>query len=280
MSQIRIVTDGTAEIPATWIKQLGITVVPVEVRFDDRTWRHGIDTVSAEFLTGVSPSRGLANAIPPSVEMFQKVYGTLASTTDQILSIHHSSKLGKTVENARRAADTFLGRSRIVVLDSELISFGLGVLVKAAAEAAAAGSSMQEVIRLLRGMIPHIYIVFFVESLAYLERSTRIDRSQAVLGSLLNLKPMLIIEDGELMPLEKVTTRGEAVERLHSFISEFTAFEQLLIAHGKSDEGCQELLERIIETFPQAEVSIETYGPAMVAQIGPEAIGVIIYEGL
>ena len=280
MSQIKIVTDSTAELPAAVIDRLGITVVPVEIHLDGKTWRHGIDTTPADFFGEVAKSSGLPTAIPPTAETFREIYGELGETTERILSIHVSSKLSATVENARQAASTFLGRNHIVVLDSQLISFGLGMLVAAAGEAAAAGSSMQDIVRLLRGMIPHIYVVFFVEALEYLERSTRIDRSQAVLGNLLHLKPMLIIEDGELMPLEKVTTWDKAVERLHSFISEFTHFEHLIVAHGADDRGSPDLLERIIQTFPDRMISINTYGPSLVTQIGPRAIGVVVYEGM
>jgi DegV family protein with EDD domain len=213
------------------------------------------------------------------VETFEQVYAELSAETDEIISIHVSSKLSPTVQNAREAAGRFLGRSRISILDSELISGGLGLLVVAAAEAAANGSNMQQIVRLLRGMIPHIYVVFFIESLEYLERSQRIDRSQAILGNLLNIKPMLIIEDGELMPLEKVRTRDKAVERLHQFISEFAEFDKITISHGLNGQESPDLLERIAETFPDREISITTYGPSMTAQLGPKAIGVIVCEG-
>ena len=278
MSQIRVVTDSAAEIPAHLVAKLGITVVPMELCLEDHTWRDSVDITSLEFLERVTASASLPTMLAPSVEAFEKVYAEVSAETDEIISIHVSSKLSQTVQNARQAAGRFLGRSRISILDSELISGGLGLLVVAAAEAAANGSSMQQIVRLLRGMIPHIYVVFFIESLEYLERSQRIDRSQAILGNLLNIKPMLIIEDGELMPLEKVRTRDKAVERLHQFISEFSEFDKITISHGLNGQESPDLLERIAETFSDREISITTYGPSMTAQLGPRAIGVIVCE--
>jgi len=139
---------------------------------------------------------------------------------------------------------------------------------------------MEEIVRLLRGMISHIYIVFFVDSLDYLERSARIDKSQAVLGAMLNIKPLLILEDGEIMPLEKVRTRGKAIERLQQFVMEFARFEKLIIAHGRKTGESQDLLERIAQTFPDKEILINTYSPSLAVHMGPEALGVIVYEGM
>ena len=280
MSQIQIVTDSTAEIPASDIARLGINVIPVELRLDGKTWRDGVDITTIEFLQRVEASSNLPTALPPSVGTFLNTYEKLSGQTDQILSIHMSSKLGAATKNAQEAANSFLGRSSIVVLDSELTSAGLGMLVVAAAKAAAAGRSMQEIVRLLRGMIPHIYVVFFIESLEYLERSKLIDKSQAVLGNLLSLKPMLIIEDGEILPLEKVRTRDKAVERLHEFISEYTRFEQIIISHGLHDQESPILLERIAETFPNNQIALRTYGPALATHVGASALGVIVYEGM
>ncbi len=279
MAQIRIVTDSTAEIPAATVQRLGITVVPMELHMDGRVWRDGIDLTPEDFFDRLA-AKPQVTTMAPSMQALQAAYASLSSTTDQILSIHISSKLSKTVDNARQAASAFLGRTQIFVLDSQLASFGQGLLAIAAAEAASRGSSLNEIVRLLRGMIAHIYIVFFAESLDYLEKSARIDRSQAVLGSMLNIKPLLILEEGEIMPLEKVRMCGKALDRLHEFVIEFTHFEKLTIVRGRKTGESQDLLERIAQTFPDREILISTYSPALAAHLGPEAMGVVVYEGL
>jgi DegV family protein with EDD domain len=279
MSQISIVTDSSAEIPAQIVEELDITVIPIELQLGDKVWKDGVDITTEGFLQKVADSSDMPIAIPPSVETFQHVYRELGAATSQILSIHGSSKLNATVDNARTAASTFLGNNGIMVLDSEMVSTGLGMLVIAAARAAAKGQSIQDVVRLFRGMVPHVYIVFFVDSLEYLSRSQKIDESQAILGNLLSIKPMLIIEDGEILPLEKVRTHEEAMERLHDFISEFSSISSLTISHGLNDKESPALLEIIAESFPDKRISLNTYGPPLVTQIGPQALGIVVYEG-
>ena len=280
MAQIKIVTDSTAEIPAATVARLGITVVPARVRLDGQVYRDGVDITSHEFFERLAATTAAPTSEPPSVEDFREVYGALSSTTDQILSVHVSSKLSATMHNAQSAASQYLGRSRIVVMDSQLMSLGLGLLAMAAAEAAARGSSMNEIVRLLRGMISHIYLVFFVENLDYLQRSARVDKSQAILGSMLNIKPLLIVEDGEITPLEKVRTRGKAIDRLHEFVIEFAHFEKLIIVRGRNTLESQELVERIAQTFPGKEILVNTYNPSLAAHLGTDATGVVVYEGL
>jgi DegV family protein with EDD domain len=280
MGQIKVVTDSAADLPISAIANLGITVVPIGVRVGGKVLRDNIDINSEEFFAQLSAGSALAVTEAPSVEAFRETYAALSATTDQILSIHISSKLSSTFNNARRAASAFLGRNRIVVMDSQLTSWGQGLLAIAAAEAAARGSSMDEIVRLLRGMIAHIYIVFFVESLDYLERSAHLDKSQAILGTMLNVKPLLIIEDGEIVPLEKVRTRGKAVDRLQEFVAEFAHLEKLIVVRGRRTAESQDLLERVAQTFPGKEVMLGVYSPSLATHLGADAMGVIAYEGL
>jgi DegV family protein with EDD domain len=279
MGQIRIVTDSAAELPVSTIARLGITVVPIGVRLGGRVLRDNIDITSEEFFARLRGDAALPVTEAPSVEVFQAAYASLSTSTDQILSIHISSKLSTTFNNARRAAGDFLGRNRIVVMDSQLASWGQGLLAIASAEAAARGSSMDEIVRLLRGMISHIYIVFFVESLDYLERSAHLDKSQAILGTMLNVKPLLILEDGEIVPLEKVRTKGKAVERLQEFVAEFAHLEKLIVVRGRKSVESQDLVERVVQTFPGREIAVSTYSPSLATHLGADAMGVIAYEG-
>jgi DegV family protein with EDD domain len=279
MSQIQIVTDSSAEVSPSTMAELDIKVLPVTLGLGGQTWRDGVDITSLGFLEQVASSQSLPIAVPPSVEAFQQAYDQAGREGRDVMSLHMSSKLSNAASNARQASNAVLGRNEVVVLDSEMATVGLGMLVEAAARAAAEGQSLQQIVRLVRGMMPHVYIVYFIESLEYLERSKLIDKSQSVLGNLLAIKPMIIIEDGEIMPLEKVRTREQAVDRLHEFIGEFIGFEKLVISHGLNDRESPVLLERIAETFPNNEISIRTFGATMATHVGPNALGVIVYEG-
>jgi len=282
MGRAKVVTDSTAHLEAGVAKRLGITVVPLTVRLEEETFREGLDITAEEFFQKLDRSSAMPVALPPSVEDFQAVYTKLSKTTDQIISIHISSKLSQTCNRAGVASQALLGRCEITVIDSLTTSLGLGILATAAAQAATKGQPLDEIELLIRGMIPHIYIVFLAETLEYLERGGRIGQAQALLGTMLNIKPFLAIEDGEIIPLEKVRTREKAVDKLFEFVAEFSQIEQIAIMQSTPEpiEETKLLIERLEIAFPKIEHPILVYGPVLACHIGPNGLGVIVYEGL
>lgn len=129
-------------------------------------------------------------------------------------------------------------------------------------------------------MIPHVYLVFFVEALQYLEREGRIGKAQALLGSMLNIKPILIVEDGDIIPLEKVRTRPRAIDKLFEFVAEFAQIEQVAVLQVNSDDEARELVDRLKLIFPSREFPVFPYGPVLASHIGPNTMGIIVYEGM
>ncbi|HIC94012.1 MAG TPA: DegV family protein [Anaerolineae bacterium] len=278
---VKVVTDSTAQIEPEVAKRLGITVVPLRVRLGDETFREGVDITAEGFLHKLGRSSLMPSTYPPSVGEFRAVYERLSRTTEEILSIHVSSKLSRTCANASAAAQTLLGRCEIAVVDSLSISMGLEILATTAAEAAAQGWSLDEIVRLVRGMIPHIYVAFFTKTLEYLEREGRIDKAQALVGTMLNIKPFLVIEDGEIIPLEKVQSCDAAVEKLFEFVAEFSHIERMAILQSTPELTAETklLIERLEMAFPGVQFPIMVYGPVLACHIGPEGLGVIVYEG-
>jgi DegV family protein with EDD domain len=173
-----------------------------------------------------------------------------------------------------------LGRCAIEVVDSKTVSVGLGILVEAAARAAARGDPLDEIVRLVRGVIPQIYVVFFSDTLTYLENGGRIGHAQALLGTILGIKPFLTLEEGEIMPIEKVRTRDQALEKLIEFVIEFDAIKQLAIVRHTSecDVETDLIVERLHATFPDIEVPVVSYGPVLASHIGPDTMGIIVHE--
>jgi DegV family protein with EDD domain len=222
---------------------------------------------------------------PPTIsavsrKQFDALFTDLTKNGDAVVAILSSSKLGETFHHAMRAAAPLLGRSKIVVIDSQLMTVGLGMLVIAAAQAAQRGDALDEVVKLARGMIPHIYIGFFVETLDYLERGGRIGSAQALLGTMLNIKPLLILEDGEVVALEKVRTRAKAIEKLVEFITEFARIERMIILHSNTPEDVNLLIEQINLVVPNLDISVDHYGSIAATHVGPDALGVVVYEGM
>jgi DegV family protein with EDD domain len=279
MAKVRVVTDSAAELTPELAESLGVTVVPMNVRFGDEELRDGVDFLPPDFYRRLEHSRVMPVTTPPSFRAFQEVYARLGQTTDQIISIHVSSRLSRSYHVATAAAEAFLGRCQVAVMDSESISVGQGTLVRAAAEAANRGMPLDTIVRLIRGMIPHVYLVFFVEVLEYLEREGRIGKAQALLGSMLNIKPILIVEEGDIIPLEKVRTRPRAIDKLFEFVAEFAQIQEVAVLQVGSDQESADLVERLKLVFPDREFPVLPYGPVLASHIGPNTMGVIVYEG-
>lgn len=279
MGRVRIVTDSAAELSPEVAERWDISVVPLDIWFGEEVLRDGIEITSPEYYRKLRRTSLMPFSSAPPPEAFQRVYARLAGTAEEIISIHTSSKLSGVLEVAEQASQPLLGRCRIAVFDSFLTSVGLGLLVRSAAEAAEEGATIDEIIRLLRGMIPYIYIVFFADTLDYLERGKHLTRPQTLLGTMLNIKPLFIIEEGEIQPLEKVRNRARALERLSEFITEFSRIEKLILLYSTNQREIDELRERIDLIIPDLDITTEAYGPFLATHIGPGAVGAMVYEG-
>jgi len=280
MRRVRIVTDSTAELPVEVTEELGIAVVPLTIHVGRETFLDGREIDTETLARKLDHTEALPFATAPSVKAIEDAYRDIGDGTDDIVSIHISAGLSSTVELARRAASSLIGERRIVVVDSLTTSLALRILVTAAAEISRRGANLDEVVRLVRAMIPHVYLVFFVESLEYLERDERIGKAEALLGTMLSIKPLLIVEDGEILPLEKVRTRGGGLDKLYEFVTEFPHLEKIAILRGPNAATPSDLVEKLQLAYPKKDLDLVTYGPVLATHLGPAAIGVFVYEGL
>ncbi len=275
-----IVTDSAADLPPEVVEALGITVIPLNLHLNSQIYRDDIDISCDDLFSKARNAQAIPSLSAPAVKKFYQTYSKLGQQAEEIISIHHSSRLSLTVERAQQAAISMVGQSRVMVVDSLLTTVGLGMLVVAAAEAARAGESADSILRLLRDMISHIYLVLFVESLGYLERDGRIREAQSILGTMLNIKPLLIMEDGEIEPMEKVRTRSRGLDKLAEFVSEFTRIERLVIIHKQgAPKEIQGVIERVDAVKPGIPIEIANYGSALATHVGMDALGIVIYEG-
>jgi DegV family protein with EDD domain len=279
--KVRIVTDSSAQfIEPSVIQRYGITVVPLEIQFGAHTYREGIDIDAERFFQRVAESHTLPELIAPSVEHFAETYSRMNRETDQVLSIHLSRSIHSTWENARAASQTLLGRCEIVTLDSQTTSVGLALLVEAAAKCAENNASLDEVVRTVRKMIPRVYAIFYVETLDYLRRAGLVSESQAILGAMLGIKPFLTIEEGELITMEKVRTRPQAIEKLVEFVTEFAAVQDLIVLQNTPyiTEQTRMLQERLALEFSPRPFPVAVYNPSLATIIGPDAMGIVVVE--
>lgn len=283
MAQVRIITDITAHIEPEFIARHEMTILPVDVNLGGEEFR--IDLEEGPLPLFHRMAEGPAKPVRASIRsrVFQETYSRLSRETDEILVVLNSSKLSNAFDEARLATRPFLGRCRIAVMDSMSASWGLGLVVKTAVKVAEEGRPLDEVVRLVRGMLPHIYLVFFVERLDYLELGGRIGPAQALLGTMLNIKPLLLVEDGDIIPLEKVRTRMLAIEKLADFVAEFATIQQVVILKSPLENGLNSLIGELRGllnvALPDRKFLTLDYDPVLACHLGPEALGVVVYEG-
>lgn len=278
---VRIVTDAAVRFPSTnFASQHDVTVAPVTVHCGNIEIPDGPEVNLAPLRSTLETCSPDFSMEGPSVEAMSEIYRQLNRTTSQVISIHTSAGLTDTYQNAVEASNQFRGRMDIQVIDSQSISIGLGLLAQNAVQAASRGESFEAIIRIVRGLISRMYVVMFLDDLFFLERNHLVSRSQAILGNMLGIVPFLTIEDGYLIPMEKVRSRMRAIEKLIEFVSEFSELDHLgLIQPGTQEtDETRLILDRLRLVYPSTPFTVSSYGPALSAFVGLDCLGAVVLE--
>lgn len=280
----QLITDGTAYLPIARLRDLGVIALPVVAELEGQHYMYDQQTFEhVTLLDQMRVARKPVHIIGPSADDFRAVFERTLYRTNKMLVILSSSHLSSITQNAHIAARDFMGRCDITILDSQTISVGLGLLVKRAGELLKEGRlSQAEIVKQIRGMIPRIYVVMISHTQDYIYRSGKLSAMQVILGSMLKTHPFLVIEDGDLIPQEKSRKPERALDKLIEFASEFTHIQEMLIFQSTAAPTDEALtlhgrLEQILHAnnFP-----IVAYDPVLASHIGPEGLGMVIYEGL
>jgi len=282
LGKVRIVTDSSVQfLDPSLIRQFDITIVPVTIRFGQDRLREGIDLDSDAFFRRVL-TEGMPPPVleAPSVAAYTEVFTQLLQETDHLLVLPMAHGLSDSYRNAVQAAEAMRGRSEVVVIDSLTTSVGLSFLVETAARAAETTSSLESVVRIVRGAVTRVYSVFYVETLDYLFRGRLIGEAQAILGKILGIKPFLTIEDGVLLTMEKVRTRLQAVDKLIEFVTEFSDIRDLVIVQNTPHftEQTRLIQDRLALELGGRDFPIMMYGPSLGTHLGPDGVGIMVYE--
>ena len=273
---VRVVTDSTADLPPELARELAITVVPLQVIFGEKTFRDGVDLTSEEFFQRLQEATELPSTSQPSVGDFQQAYEGLAETTDQILSIHMSSRLSGTVESARQASRACADRCQVEVIDSTTVSMAMGFAVIAAARAAQEGADLEACAQAARSVIGRQHLVVALDTLEYLRRGGRIGRAQAFVGGILRLKPILTVRDGEAYPLARVRTHRKALEEILRISLDLGQIEEAAVMHATTPEEARSLAEELSRRCPGVPVHVGSIGPVLGAYGGPGLVGLAV----
>lgn len=270
---VRIVTDSTCDLPPDLITAFGITVVPLTVFFGDEAFLDGVEITANEFYDRMRSSSVVPRTSQPSVQRFREVYESLAEETNEIVSIHLSSRLSGTLNAASVAREEVAGVAHVDLIDSYTVSVGLGLVVLEAAAAASNGGKLEDVVAAARRAMDRVSLRVVVDTLEYLQKGGRIGRARSLLGSVLSIKPLLAVEDGEVVPVERIRTRTKAIERMAEMAAQQARAKTMFVACGGNVVDAERFVERIRPQLPHTDIGIALLGPVVGVYTGPNALG-------
>jgi len=283
MVRIALVTDSTANLAPEWARQHQVQVVPVYIQFEGVTYRDGLDMDTATFYRRLSSATTLPSTSQPSAGDFLACYRSLAPKVDAIVSVHISGELSGTVASAQAARQQLLAEMEnppeIHVIDSRVTSAAQALLVTAAADMIAAGRAAAEVVSGVTGLIPRLFTAFIVDTLDYLRRGGRIGAAAALVGSLLQIRPILQLRHGRVDVLGKMRTSRRARQRLLEIVVQEAGGRPIhaAVAHADAPEEGEDLRRYLSEHLDCRELFVVEFSPVVGAHSGPGTLAVAFY---
>jgi DegV family protein with EDD domain len=282
---VKVVTDSSSDIPTEVAQELGITVIPLYVRFGDEMYRDGVDISADQFYDKLAHSRILPKSSTPSPGDFAKVYTQLATETDSILSIHLSTRYSSAFNAAMVAKDYAPEGCTVEVVDSKSVSMGCGLVAIAAAREAKAGANLEQVLQTVNKAMLRTHIVGMIADINYLLGGRRLSLPGAhlflgKLGTLLRFKLL-----GEIYEAGKVRGRGmyfseaKALDKLEQCVAEFQSIEEVAILYAKKPEWAQSFADRIASAFPEKQIYNARLSCVTGVHGGPRAMAVAFIRG-
>jgi DegV family protein with EDD domain len=271
MMKIALVTDSTSDVPAELAAHHGIEIVPALINIQGRSLVDGVDITREEFYTRIPSLNPPPTTSSPSVGSFQERYEKLLRAgAEHVLSIHAANQLSGIFNAARLAAQEF--GERVKVIDSEQLSLGLGFQVLLAAEAAAKGAILDEVTSLVDSVRQRVRVAALLSTIEYVRRSGRVSWARAVIGSLLNLQPLIELRHGAVIRLGQARTRTQGILRLIDTLNSWGPLERLAVLHTNAESAARELLEEVKSkvNIPPLVVNVTT---AIGTHVGPNGLG-------
>lgn len=274
---IRLITDSSSDLPPAFAKERGISVVPLTISFGNDELRDGIDVSVDDFYRRLPASSQLPRTSQPSVEAFQRVFEEALEAGDDVLGVHLSAKLSGTLNSARVARSNLgpAGEGHIALVDSQNVSLGLAAIVLAASDAIAGGATLAEAVTAAEATRPRVHVVAALDTLEYLERGGRIGRASSLLGSLLRIKPLVQVENGEVTPFDRVRTHARALDRLFDVATESARLHSLWVGSSSTNRDERHALaERIRPALPGVPIFEADIGAVVGVHAGPGVLGV------
>ena len=272
--------DGAGDIPEDWLSKYDIQVIPINIHFNNKIFRQGVDLSNDDFYHLVETTGVIPKTSQPTPQQFVEFYTQIAQASDTILSVHVTSKLSGTYDSAVLAAEELKNQLNIIPIDSGSGSLAIGFMCKEIRQLENSGATLPSILSRLNDIRQRVNIVLTLDTLEYARLSGRVKALQAALAALVKIKPIIILKDGALDMREKVRTRQRAMDRVIEIIHERVNDRLINIAvvHSQSLETAKDLMNRVRETFQTNELILSDLSIGIAANLGPGTIGIVAYE--
>jgi DegV family protein with EDD domain len=265
-----VVTDSTADLPDAWRARYGIEVVPLKVLFGQETFRDRVDVTDEQFFARLAASSALPTTSAPSPGEFAELYRRLARDHDGCISIHIGEQLSATAEAARVGAASVDG-FHVEVIDSETVSMPIAFLCRIAAECPTLAAATAAV----KQRVPYTRVLALLDTLRYVEMGGRVSRAQAMIGTMLDLKPLLIVANKEIKSVDRVRTRSRAIPRMVEFFRHELPVEALAVMHAQAPDEAEQIAVQLRQELPDMEIAVGQIGCVLGTHTGPKALGLV-----
>jgi len=275
---VKVVTDSTSDLPPEIAQELGITIVPAYVHFGSQSYRDGVDITPEQIYERMSTGSVHPTTSSPAPGDFTDVYNRLSKETDEIVCLTVTSKQSAIYEAAMTGKQSFKGKSRVEVIDSQLVTMGLGLVAMLAAREARSGKTINGVLDAVRSAIPRTHGMATLDTIKYVVKGGRLGRGSGLLGSLVKVKPLLEIKDGWIKLCGVTRTRSVGMERLCQCAMRHLPIEDAAVVHSNALREAEGLAERIRSLSPQTCPAIAKLGSALGVHGGPQTLVVVVRE--
>lgn len=275
---VKIVTDSLSDISSEVARELGVTIVPLTVIFGHESFLDRVTITTDEFYRRLIHETVWPTTTQPTPKAFADVYDKLAGETDEILVVTLSSKLSGTYQSALSAKGMVTKQCRVEVIDSQSVAMGHGLIVIAAAKKAKAGAKLDELVKFVNQAIHRSHLIIYFDTLKYLAKGGRIGKAQGMLGSLLSVKPILTVKDGEITPLTRVRSLAAGFDYLYGAVAAYSGIDELAVEHTTNPADADSLVERVSGIFPKERIFRASVSPVIGTYAGPGALAVTVLE--
>jgi len=277
---LKIVTDGAADMPPEWEKEYDIQVIPINIRFGEKTFLQYVDLDNAGFYKMVDETKTVPKTAQPSPHQFIEFYKKIAQKGDSIISIHVTSKLSGTYASAVQAAEEVKDLFKVHPIDSMVGSVAIGFMCREARKMERAGKKTEEIVKKITGIRERVRAVFTLDTLEYAKMSGRVGALQAAMASIMNVKPIAILKGGMLNMAERVRTRKASIARIIAIAEEEFGMTPVYLGvlQANDRKSGEALMAEARQHFNVVgEPVLTDLSISVAANLGPGTVGLVLY---